>query len=234
MKKFISAGLVCLLTVSVFTSCGKPKFTGIWKICTQNGTALDDTVEFGNDGQILIDGKDGEYEVVNGETIEINADNLNFKIIDKDKKLVYIQDISEKAQKKSLDSTAENLMKAMTAVLVEMDEENIFFNEPAIICSDESSNLNAVPKNAESDFDIIERVRCYFGDIDEYEYMFFIKHADCYGVVCKDKYDDSNIVGFCNNRFLVNSDGEITPDFDSDMDFNDICEYYKNQVLTEN
>lgn len=235
MKK-ISVCVVCLLTLVMLTACGKPKFDGVWEICTSDGTALEYKVRFSDDGQVKIDGIKEEYKVIDKETIKISDDNLDFKIIDKDKKLVYIQDISEKAQKRCLDSTAENLMKSINAVLIDMDEEGIFFSDPAVICSDESRSINAVPENAESDFDITERICDYFSDIDEYQYIFFIKHADCYGVVCTYK-SDNDIVGLCNDRFLVNTDSEINSDefdFDSDMNFDDIYEYYKSQVSTEN
>lgn len=235
MKK-ISVCIICLLTVFVFTTCGKPKFDGAWEICTSDGIQLGYKVNFRNDGQVKIYGINEEYEVIDSDTIKISGDNLDFKVIYKDEKLVYIHDISEKAQKRCLDSTAENLMKSINTVLVEMDEEGIFFSDSAVICSDESRSINAVPENAESDFDISESIRNYFSDIDEYQYIFFIKQAACYGVVCTYK-SDNDIVGFCNERFLVNTDSEINSDkfdFESDMNFDDIYEYYKSQVSIEN
>lgn len=235
MKKF-SVFFICLFTSFVLTACGKPKFDGLWEICTSDGTQLGYKISFGNDGQVKIDGINEEYEVVDNDTIKISGDNLDFKVIDKDKKLVYISDISESAQKRCLDSTAENLMKSINAVLLDMDTEGIFFSDPAVICSDENRNINAVPENAESDFDITESIRNYFSEIDEYQYIFFIKRAACYGVVCTYK-SDNDVVGLCNDSFLVNTDSSINPaEFNSisNMNFDDIYEYYKSQILTEN
>ncbi|MDE5621016.1 MAG: hypothetical protein K2I80_10975, partial [Ruminococcus sp.] len=162
MKKFIAVCLMCTMSVSVLTSCGKPNLEGKWELCNAHGNELDFTVRFKDDRIVRIDGEKGKYKVIDKDTVEIKIDGekyeCDFEIIDKDESHIYLGEFSDDTERKVLDSWASTLMKASNSALVDMDEEDKQYKNNAIICSDSSKNINAIPENANDDFDFIEYV----------------------------------------------------------------------------
>lgn len=220
MKRFIAVCLLCVMSASVFTSCGKPNLEGRWELCNADGEVLDFIVRFKDDGIVRIDGEKGKYKVIDKDTVEIKIDGekyeCDFEIIDKDESLIYLGEFSDDTERKVLDSWASTLMKASNSAIVDMDEEDEYYKYNAVICSDSSKNINAVPENAGADFDFTERVKVFFSDIEDYDYIIYIE-----------KY-------FCGYVALKSPSGDIVGTYPSDefedMTFDEIYEELKSRV----
>ena len=196
MKKLKSILLsICVLgTVCSFTSCGKPNLEGKWNLCNSNGEELNFTVKFNDSGKMTIkedeedESEKVEYEVIDKDTIEIDDEDYDFKIIDKDEKNIYLGEFSDNKEKEILNSAARFLSMATDCVLTEIEDNDMYYEDTAIICSDKSKNINPIPENAKSDFDFSEYIEPFFSDIDDYEYIVIIENNKCTKAVCtKDK-----------------------------------------------
>lgn len=89
-------------------------------------------------------------------------------------------DVPEESDDRDLNSIASMLNKAINSSITDIDEDGMYFKNDAVICSDSSKNINAVPENAGSDFDFIQdEVKVFFNAIDDYEYMILIQDGKC-------------------------------------------------------
>lgn len=179
MKKFVAICLLCAMSVSVLTSCGKPNLEGRWELCNADGDELDVKIKFSDDGIVRIDGEKSDYKVVDKKTIEIDGEKCDFEVVDKDEGLIYISELADKKEQQDINSIASTLMKASNSALVELEEEDKYYKDKAVICSDSGKNINAVPENADADFNFIERVELFFNDVNDYEYIIFIEDGYC-------------------------------------------------------
>lgn len=216
MKRFIAVCLLCAMSASVFTSCGKPNLEGRWELCNADGEALHVTVKFSDDGIVRIDGERSKYEVIDKDTVEIDGKESDFEIINKDESLIYIRELADETEKNALDSVASTLIKAANSAIVEMDEEDIYYTERAVICSDSSKDINNNPENAGADFDFAESVKSFVNDIDDYDYIIYIKDGYCQYTAVKKPSDD--MVG-------IYPSGEF-----EDMTFDEVYEELKGLV----
>ncbi|MDE5771745.1 MAG: hypothetical protein K2I06_09000 [Ruminococcus sp.] len=221
MKKFVSICLLCAMSASVLTSCGKPNLEGRWELCNADGDELDVTIKFTDDGTVKIDGEKGKYEVVDKDTVEIKIDGekyeCDFEVVDKDEGLIYISELADKKEQQDIDSIASTLMKASNSALVELDEEDIYYTDSAVICSDRSKNINEFPENAESGFNFIDAVEPFFSDINEIEYIMFIEDGYCKYTVAADT----------SNKKVV---GTYPADEFEDMTFDEIYDELKGRI----
>ncbi|MDE6102045.1 MAG: hypothetical protein K2F73_03620 [Ruminococcus sp.] len=178
MKKFISFFLICFISLSVLTSCGKPNLEGRWKLCNADREELKFKIRFKDDGTIRFDHKKGKYKVIDSDTVEIEFDSkeyrCDFEIIDKDKRVIYLGEFSDKVYGRKLEERACFLTIAVNSALKDMEDKDIRYIKDALICSDSSKNVNAVPENADADFDFIDNVEVFFPDIRDYEFILFI------------------------------------------------------------
>ncbi|MDE6665230.1 MAG: hypothetical protein K2K14_03450 [Ruminococcus sp.] len=179
MKKFVAICLLCAMSVSVLTSCGKPNLEGRWELCNADGDELDVKIKFNDNGIVKIDGEKSDYKVVDKKTIEIDGEKSDFEVVDKDEGLIYISELADKKEQQKIDSIASTLMKASNSALVELEEEDKYYKDKAVICSDSGKSINAVPENADVDFNFIERVELFFNDVNDYEYIIFIEDGYC-------------------------------------------------------
>lgn len=204
------------MSLSVLTSCGKPNLEGKWEICNADGKEIGYTVQFKDDGTLRIHNEKEDYEVVNKNTIEIDGEEYDFEIIDKDEKLIYLGEFSDKKERIAINLLASNLMKSSNIALSDLDEEDKYYSRNAIICSDSGKNINAVPENADDDFDFAEYLKSFFSDINDYDYMIYIGNGACVYTAIKNPSGD--IVGtYPSDEF-------------EDMTFDEIYEEYKNNI----
>lgn len=220
MKKIITFYLLCAMSASMLTSCGKPNLEGEWKMCNADGNELDCTVRFKDDGKIKVDDRKGDYEVVDKDTVEIKIGSekyeCDFEIIDKDESLIYLGEFSDDTERKVLDSMASTLLKATNSALCDMDEEDKYYKDNAVICSDSSKNINAVPENADDDFDFAEHVKPFFNDINDYDYIIYIGNSVCVYTALKSPSGD--IVGTSSSMVF------------EDMTFDEVYEEFKSNI----
>lgn len=216
MKKFAAVCLLCAMSASMLTSCGKPNLEGRWGLCNADGETLHVTVKFSDDGIVRIDGERSKYEVIDNDTVEIDGEECDFEIIDKDESLIYIRELADETEKNALDSVASTLMKAANSVVTDLDEYGICYTDSAVICSDSSKDINNNPENAGADFDFIESTKTFFSDIDDYDYIIYIKDGYCQYAAVKKTSDD--MVG-------IYPSGEF-----EDMTFDEVYEELKGWV----
>lgn len=230
MKKIISICLLCIISVSMFTSCGKPNIEGDWGICKSNGAEIENCyINFKDDGTVELGDDVGEYELIDDDTIKIIFDDndykCNFKIINKRKKLIYLGKLSDEAEKRKLKIDAQefnrmaaDLAKATNSVITDLDEKNIFYENDAIICSDRNKSINSIPKNANEDFDFIDAIKKFYNIDKDYEYIIQIQHGVCVSAVVVNS-SDKNVVGSypAKNQF-------------KDMNLDEVYETFKNDI----
>lgn len=217
MKKFVAICLMCAMTVSALTSCGKPNLEGRWELCNADGEEMDVTIKFSDDGVVKVDGEKGEYEVIDKKTIEIDGEECDFEVVDKNEGLIYISKLVDKQEKNKWTSVASTLMKASNSGLADLDEYDIYYQNTAIICSDSSKNINEFPENAESGFNFIDAVEPFFSDINEIEYIMFIEDGYCKYTVAADT----------SNKKVV---GTYPADEFEDMTFDEIYDELKGRI----
>ncbi len=174
MKKFVSICLVCAMSLSMLTSCGKPNLEGEWELCNASGREIGFSVDFNDSGKVKLEDEKFGYEVIDKDTIEIDGEEYDFEIIDKDKKLIYLGELSDKKEVQALNTAAAELYKASNTAIIELDEEGVSCGGKAIICSDKTKSINA---DYESDF--ISKVGTYFEDVSRYGYIIFIDDYLC-------------------------------------------------------
>ncbi|MDE5584385.1 MAG: hypothetical protein K2J08_11870 [Ruminococcus sp.] len=220
MKKFISFLLICLMLLSVLTSCGKPDLEGRWILCNADGEELNFKIKFKDDGTIRCDHKNGEYKFVDGDTVEIKFDGkeykCDFEIIDKDRRIIYLGEFSDKIYGRKLEAQACFLVNAVNSVLKDMEDKDIKYIRDALICSDSSKNVNAVPENADEDFDFIDNLEVFFPDIRDYEFILYIDGY--YNNCSKTAVKSGNSMG---TYYLSEFEG---------MSFDEICEILKKNI----
>lgn len=216
MKKFVLLSLVCMMSVSLLTSCGKPNLEGKWELCNADGNELNMTLKFKDNGTLKIDDEKEEYKVVNKNTIKIDGEKYDLKIIDEDEKLIYLGEFSDNIEKDKLNRTAITVYKAVNSAVTDIDEENKYYSSDAVICSDISKSINAVPENAESDFDFTKRVNMFFSDYEKYEYVALIQNGVCQKTAIREP--SGSVVGtYPEDEF-------------KDMTFDEIYNEMKNSV----
>ncbi len=217
MKKLVAICLLCAMSALVLTSCGKPNLEGRWELCNADGDELDVKIKFSDDGIVRIDGEKSKYEVIDKKTIEIDGEKCDFEVVDKNEGLIYISELADKKEQQDINSIASTLMKASNSALMELDEEDKYYKDKAIICSGSSKSINAVPENADADFNFIERVELFFNDVNDYEYIIFIEDGYCkYTVVTEQS--DKKVIG-------IYPAGEF-----EDMTFNEIYHELKGSI----
>ncbi|MDE6091653.1 MAG: hypothetical protein K2G14_00980 [Ruminococcus sp.] len=213
MKKFVAICLLCAMSVSVLTSCGKPNLEGRWELCNADGDELDVKIKFTDDGTVKIDGEKGKYELVDKDTVEIKIDGekyeCDFEVVDKDEGLIYISELADKKEQQKIDSIASTLMKASNSALMELDEEDKYYKDKAIICSDSSKSINAVPENAGTDSEFIDCVQLFFNDVDKCEYIIYIEDGYCKYTAVTETSDKKVIGTFPADEFDGMSFDEI-------------------------
>ena len=209
MKKFVAICLLCAMSVSVLTSCGKPNLEGRWELCNADGYELDVKIKFNDNGIVKIDGEKSDYKVVDKKTIEIDGEKSDFEVVDKDEGLIYISELADKKEQQKIDSIASTLMKASNSALMELDEEDKYYKDKAIICSDSSKSINAVPENAGTDSEFIDCVKLFFNDVDKCEYIIYIEDGYCKYTAVTEPSDKKVIGTFPADEFDGMSFDEI-------------------------
>lgn len=220
MKK-ITAIILCAMSASILTSCGKPNLEGIWELCNSDGEELGSYVKFKDDGVLKIDDEKGKYEVIDEDTVKIKFDGekyeCDFEIIDEDESFIYLEKFSNDAERKTLNSFASTFYQSCNSAITYMDEYGMYYKNSAIICSDSSKNINPVPENADADFDFIDdEVRVFFSDVDNYDYIIYIEDGVCTYTALKNPSDD--VVG------------TLPPNEFNDMTFDEIYEELKSRI----
>ncbi len=196
MKKFVAICLLCAMSTSVLTSCGKPNLEGKWTLCNAKGEELDYSIRFKDDGTVKIDDEKGKYEVVDKDTIKIiniygEKYEFDFEIIDEDEQLIYMGEFSDQIERNAINSWASTLRNAANAAITEIDEEDIYYKDKAVICSDSDKNINPVPENARADFDFVQDfVKPFFNIVDDYEYIIYIEDNVCQYTAIKNPSGD--------------------------------------------
>lgn len=217
MKKLAIFSMVCVMSVSLLTSCGKPNLEGKWSLCNSDGNELDITLRFKDDGTVKIDDEKEDYKVVDKDTIEIADEEYDFKIIDEDDKLIYLGEFSDNIEIEGMNKSATTLCKAINSALSDIDEEDKYYSSSAVICSDSSKSINAIPENASDDFDLSTYIKPFYSDIENYEYIALIEDG-----------------GWCSKVAVREPSGKIVGTYPEDefkdMTFDEIYNEMKNSV----
>ena len=118
---------------------------------------------------------------------------------------------------------AEKLMGAALSVLVEVDEEDLSYDNKAVICSDSSKSINAIPEGKNENYSFTDELKYFFDNVNNsgYEYALFIDGCDCMYAAVVDPSSKEVVVNYFNEE----EDGK----FDG-MTFDEIYEEMKNSI----
>ena len=189
-KKTLAFMTAFAAAACMFVSCGKPKLEGKYELCTKDGMGLDVTLSFKDEGRMKINDERCKYELIDDDTIEISetdekyfSDIFDFKIIDQKKKLIYIEDVSERYESWDLNAKASQFYKALNSAAADFDDEDRWM-EDGILCSDEKKIIIDMDiENMDISLAEIEKKASrYLEDenfFENYDYMFYVKDGVC-------------------------------------------------------
>lgn len=215
----------------MFVSCGKPKLEGKYELCTKEGIELDIALSFKDEGRMKINDERCRYEVIDSDTIEISetddkyfSDIFDFKIVDKEKKLMYIEDVSEKFEKNDLDALSIDITESVNIGICHLYDEGIdIYN--CIICSDETKNVfDDEAKEPDLQVERIKQIitKCFKNgkSIDNYDYMLVIRDGAC-DLTAVARKGGKNI-SLSHSNYICESIDKVTLD--------EYYENYKSQI----
>ncbi len=232
-----AASVGCMLT-----SCGKTKLEGKYELCTSYGKGLDVDVRFRADGSMRFNGEKCSFEVLNANTLKIkNSDDssvsgkVTFEIKDKDDKLIYIEDVSEKFEKTELNQAASTLMKAYTTAAVELDDEGQFDLDGAYIVADPDHTKFDVMNGKDEELadTFREYSKPFFENTDELSYFVVMNDGVCVAAAASFSDGEGEVTGlYPANKIVDIVSYDYSEEFGSKdkITYDEVYQKYKDQI----